>query len=83
MHIDEAKAILAKAFPDKKFHGKPGEFRGQFSFSMVSKDYIEGTPNYDSTIYNVNPKTGKVSTCSFFDSDFWDESKPLTKSELF
>lgn len=83
MHINEAKAILTKEFPNKKFHGKPAEFKGQFSFSMVSKDYVEGTPNYDSTIYNVNPKTGKISECDFFDFDVMEESKPLTKSELF
>lgn len=83
MHINEAKAILTKEFPNKKFHGKPAEFKGQFSFSMVSKDYVEGTPNYDSTIYNVNPKTGEISECDFFDFDVMEESKPLTKSELF
>jgi hypothetical protein len=83
MHVDEARAILTKKFPDKKFYGNPVEFKGQFSFSMVSKDFVEGTPNYDNTIYNVNPKTGEVSICSFFDLDFLDEAKSLTKSELF
>lgn len=83
MHVDEARAILTKRFPDKKFYGRPIEFKGQFSFPMVSKGYVEGTPNYDSTIYNVDPKTGNISECSFFDFDVMEESKPLTKSELF
>ena len=82
MHVEEAKAILAEKFPDKKFYGKPAEYRGQFSIAMVSKDYVEGTPNYDSTVYNVDPKTGEITECSAFDLDVWNESKPLTKEEL-
>ena len=83
MHVDEARAILTKRFPDKKFYGRPVEFKGQFSFPMVSKDYVEGTPNYDSTVYHVCPKTRKISKGSVFDLDFLEEAKLLTKSELF
>ncbi len=82
MHVEEAKAILAEKFPDKKFYGNPAEYKGQFSFGMVSKNYVEGTPNYDSTVYHVDPKTGHISKGSVFDLDFMDEAEPLTKEEL-
>lgn len=82
MHVEEAKAILAEKFPDKKVYGIPAEYKGQFSIAMVSKDYVEGTPNYDSTVYNVDPKTGKITKVSAFDLDVLKESKPLTKEEL-
>lgn len=82
MNIEEAKSILAENFPDKKMYGEPAEYRGQFSIAMVSKDYVDGTPNYDSTVYNVDPKTGKITEVSAFDLDVLMESKPLEKEEL-
>lgn len=82
MYVEEAKAILAEKFPDKKIYGIPAEYKGQFSIAMVSKDYAEGTPNYDSAVCNVDPRTGKIEKVSAFDLDVLRETKPQTKEEL-
>lgn len=78
MDVKTAMSIVVKTFPDKKITGNPAEYNGKYTFNIVSKDYVEGTPNWDATIAAVDQKTGKVETLNAFaDLDYGFNAKPI------
>lgn len=83
MNVKEAMAIVLERYPDKKIIGNPAEYKGMYCFSAVSKDYVDGTPNWDSTVTAVDIQTGEISQFGALENfDFMDNAKPLEKEEL-
>lgn len=80
LNLETAIELLQRKFPDKKMIGNPAEYKGKYTFSMVSRDYVEGTPNWDSTIIAIDKSTGKISQFNAFsDPDFLTEAKPIQR----
>ena len=77
MNIEEAIAIIEKTFPDRKINSSGCIYEGKYCFSTVSKDYVEGTPNWDNTVAAVDIKTGEVSEFSALSGNYMTEAKPL------
>lgn len=78
MDLKTAISILEKEFPDKKIIGNPAKYRGKYTFSMVAKDFDEGTPNWDATITAIDINSGEVSQFNAFgEPDFLTEATPI------
>lgn len=78
--VKNAISIAKEEFPDKKILGKVVEYKDGYCFSMVSKDYIDGQPNWDSTITRVDKNTGEVSQFSVLDDfNFMTEATPISE----
>lgn len=77
MELKNALSILSAKFPDKKVYGTPVEYRGKYAFGIVDKDYVDGTPNWDSTVVAIDIDTGEISYLDAFDLDFMAEARPL------
>lgn len=78
--VKSAISIAKKNYPDKKILGQVMDYKGGYCFSMVPKDYVEGQPNWDSSIIRIDKTTGSVSQFSVFDDiNFMTEATPINE----